>query len=396
MRDGRLIMTAEKRQPGFYQLAGRRMNLDGGDYHPLFAQRGTVGFNQFTDVVELSDKNLAAIFSERGAAHGAGALALINRSLGIDQRGDDPAAFVQDPAAIDYPSPDFYQHSIRLLDPAATGKLAGTQGAYRSPSALPNGDILVSYASNVVSLDNFSGNFDVVTVDPSTGARTPLVAGALDELWPAAIYPRSSIGIFQSRLDEANGATQVNGDPRYADVTFLDVNLLGSLVFQNTRSGRDLTGPPALRAVWESLPPQNGTSFAQLDPAFVTSDDFGQVYSRRRLLGVPDIYEDGSATMRIRGGAPIQLELTTKLSGDVEPVAHLQREEMQFYPGEVVRQGFRRELFDGMCGGCHGSISGQENDIAVNPDILTQASDVIALRKKPTDLSQSSGEDTGP
>jgi hypothetical protein len=148
--------------------------------------------------------------------------------------------------------------------------------------------------------------------------------------------------------------------------------------------------------VWESLPPQNGTSFAQLDPAFVTSDDFGQVYSRRRLLGVPDIYEDGSATMRIRGGAPIQLELTTKLSGDVEPVAHLQREEMQFYPGEVVRQGFRRELFDGMCGGCHGSISGQENDIAVNPDILTQASDVIALRKKPTDLSQSSGEDTGP
>jgi hypothetical protein len=100
--------------------------------------------------------------------------------------------------------------------------------------------------------------------------------------------------------------------------------------------------------------------------------------------------------MRIRGGAPIQLELTTKLSGDVEPVAHLQREEMQFYPGEVVRQGFRRELFDGMCGGCHGSISGRENDIAVNPDILTQASDVIALRKKPTDLSQSSGDDTGP
>ncbi len=56
---------------------------------------------------------------------------------------------------------------------------------------------------------------------------------------------------------------------------------------------------------------------------------------------------------------------------------------MQFYPGEVVRQGFRKDLFNGMCAGCHGSVSGKENDIAVNPDILTQASDVIARSKAP-------------
>lgn len=396
MRDGRLMLVTEKRQPGFYQLAGRRMNLDGGDYHPLFGQRGTVGFNQFTDVVELSDKNLAAIFSERGAAHGAGALALVNRSLGIDQRGDDPAAFVQDPAAIDYPSPDFYQHSIRLLDPAATGKLSGTQGAYKSPAPLPNGDILVSYAANVVALDDFSGNFDIVSINPSTGARTPLVSGGQDELWPAAIYPRSSIGIFTSRLDEANGASQVGGDPRYSDVTILDVNLLASLVFQNTRSGRRIDSGPALRAVWESLPPQGGKTFAELDPSFVASDDFGQVYSRRQLLGVPEIYADGSAAMRLRGGSPILLELMTTLADDGGPAPHLQREEMQFYPGEVVRQGFRRELFDGMCGGCHGSVSGMESDVAVNPDILTQASNVVARGKEPSDLSAPSGEDVGP
>ncbi|RYZ10041.1 MAG: hypothetical protein EOO73_00205 [Myxococcales bacterium] len=396
MRDGRLILVTEKRQPGFYQLAGRRMNLDGGDYHPLFGQRGTIGFNQFTDVVELSDKNLAAIFSERGAAHGAGALALINRSLGVDQRDDDPAAFVQDPAAIGYPSADFYQHSLRMLDPSATGKLSGTQGAYKSPAPLPNGDILVSYAANVVALEDFSGNFDIVSVNPSTGARTPLVTGPSDEIWPAAIYPRSSIGIFESRLDEANGASQLGGDPRYSDVTILDVNVLASLVFQNTRSGRPTQGASALRAVWESLPPQDGKTFAELDSRFVTTDAFGQLYSRRQLLGVPDVFADGSAVMRLRGGSPIQLELMTQLAGDTEPSAHLQREEMQFYPGEVVRQGFRRELFDGLCGGCHGSVSGMENDVAVNPDILTQASDVVARGKRPTDLSQASGEDTGP
>jgi hypothetical protein len=400
MRDGRLMMTTEKRQPGFYQLAGRRMNLDGGDYHPLFGQRSTIGFDQFTEVVELSDKNLAAIMSERGAAHGAGALTLINRSIGIDQLSEDEADYTQDPAAMDFPNHRYYQRSIRLLDEAATGKLAATQGAYRSPAPLPDGNLLISYAANVVALDNFSGNFDIVMVNVSTGERTPLLGGATDELWPAAVYVRPSIGQFRSRLDEANGATQIIDDEAHrgaASVTFLDVNIVSSLLFQNTRSGRLLhEGPNALLGVWESLPPVGAKSFADVDPAFLTSDDFGQVYVRRRLLGTPQVHADGSAAMRIRGGVPILLQVTAQLAGDSEATAHFQREEMQFYPGEVARQGFRRELFDGLCGGCHGSVSGMENEVAVNPDILTQASDVIAFDKGVTDLSVPIGGDEGP
>lgn len=396
MRDGRLMMTTEKRQPGFYQLAGRRINLDGGDYHPLFGQRATIGFNQYTDVVELSDKNLAAILSERGAAHGAGTLALVNRSIGIDQRSEDSADYLEDPAALGYPNYKFYQRSIRILDPAATGKLSGTRGAYKSPAPLPNGDLLVSYDQQVLDLAQFDGNFDIVAVNVSTGTRTPLVNGPKHELWPAAIYARASIGIFKSRLDEANGSSQLGGDPGISEVTFLDVNLLSTLLFQNTRTGRNLQTAPVLRGVWESFPPQNAKSFADADQNFVVSDQFGQVYTRRQLLGVPEVHADGSAAMRVRGGTPIQLEVMAKLAGDAEPMPHLQREEMQFYPGEIVRQGFRRALFDGMCGGCHGSVSGKENEVAVNPDILTQASDVTARRRQPTDLSQSSGPDTGP
>ena len=84
------------------------------------------------------------------------------------------------------------------------------------------------------------------------------------------------------------------------------------------------------------------------------------------------------------------------LNGEGEPTPHLQREEMQFYPGEVVRQGFRKDLFNGMCGGCHGSVSGKEYDIAVNPDILTQASSVIALDNAPEDLTGIVNDDVGP
>ncbi len=103
------------------------MNLDGGDYHPLFGQRDTIGFDQLTDVVELADKNFAAILSENGAVHGAGTLAVINRSVGVDQLSDNPDDYTQRPDAITWPNPSFYQHSLRVLDPAATGKLAGTQ-----------------------------------------------------------------------------------------------------------------------------------------------------------------------------------------------------------------------------------------------------------------------------
>lgn len=390
MSDGRIIFTTEKRAPGFYQLAGRRQNLDGGDYHPLFGQRSTIGFNQFTDVVELSDKNLAAILSDKNAAHGAGALGVVNRSIGVDQRSADPADYTQDPAAIDWPNPDFYQRSIRILDAAATGKLSGTQGAYRNPSPLPNGKIVVSYAPNVVDLGTFSGKFEIVAMDPISGARTPLIAdGADDLLWPVGVFARQNHGVFKSRLDEANGASTIYTDPERTDrsqITFVDVPVLASLLFQNTRTGRMLPpGKPQLE-VWESLPPDPGvTSFAQ-GGSYVTNDQFGDLYVRRRLRGIAPLEKDGSLKVQIPGGMPMVLATNVRLAEDSAPTYHFQREEMQFYPGEWIRQSFRRELFNGMCAGCHGSISGLESEIAVNPDILTQASNVVAREANPLDL----------
>ena len=39
---------------------------------------------------------------------------------------------------------------------------------------------------------------------------------------------------------------------------------------------------------------------------------------------------------------------------------------MVFSPGEYVHQSFKREFFDGLCGSCHGSISGRSIDSALN------------------------------
>ena len=387
MRDGRVLLIAEKRATNFYQLAGRRINLDGGDYHPLFGQRSSIDYNQLTDVVELSDKNLAAILSDRGASHGAGTLAIINRSIGVDQRSSDPADYLHDPAAIDWPNPDFYQKSIHLFDANATGKLEGTQGAFRNPSPLPDGRLLVSYDADVTNLASFSSSFDIAIADPGSGALTTLLASDQDLVWPVSVYARPPQTIFESRPDEANGNTVVYTDERRdrSQITFLDLPLLASLLFQNTRSRRPIP-EGGLIEVWENLPPEPGVVSFETGGQFVDTDGFGAYYLRRQRLGVPQLYDDGSARILIDGGAPISLAVTTQLADEAEPQLHFQREEMQFYPGEFAHQSFRREFFNGLCGGCHGSLSGLETDISADPDILTRASEVIATSRNPTDL----------
>ena len=391
MRDGRVIFTNEKRAPNFYQLAGRRINLDGGDYHPLFGQRSTIDYDQLTGVVELADKNLAMILSERGAERGAGALAVVNRSIGIDELSADPADYTVDATQIGRPANGFFQPSLVVLDPAATGKLAGTQGAYRDPSPLPNGPILVSYAPTATTLSPFSGKFEIVVVDPVTGMRAPLVADATrDLLWPVAVYAKPNLGIFRSRHDEANGATEIRSGPN-ADVTILDLGVLQSLMFQNTRGvGREVSNSNYL-GVWEDLPPEPGVTDFASGGQFVATDGFGPLYVRRQFLGSVGVYSDHSAAMTVPGGVPIVLETEVRLASDRSPSRHSQREATQFYPGERVRQGFRRELFDGLCAGCHGTVTGAEMDGAVKPDVLTQASDVAARDEPPDNLSSRAG-----
>jgi hypothetical protein len=76
---------------------------------------------------------------------------------------------------------------------------------------------------------------------------------------------------------------------------------------------------------------------------------------------------------------------------------HHQKEEVQYYPGEWVTLSFRRELFNNFCGGCHGPTTGKEHDVAVKPDLLSQASKAIAKDKSPIDLvSKTPGEPKAP
>jgi len=64
-----------------------------------------------------------------------------------------------------------------------------------------------------------------------------------------------------------------------------------------------------------------------------------------------------------------------------------QREALTFARGEYTHQSFPGVFFNNLCGSCHGSVSGKPIDAALNPDFLTQASDVSAVSAPAFDLT---------
>ncbi len=365
MADGRVIFTTQKRGRDFHQLAGRRQNLDGGDYHPLFAQRPSVGFESATEIVELPNRNLAIVAGPIDAIDGAGTIAIVNRSIGPDQEDRDPADRT-------------YLSSLTFPAPGAFGAMAG---AFRSPAPLPHGKLFVSCDLDATTLASGPFDFDICYFDPDAGLMIP-VGGAPNraDVDMVAIYGRAQHGVFSSRQDEANGATQIVPGETDAVVRYLDFPLLSTLLFSNTREGRPIDprigGFDVLQA---EPPPSNASSFTGLSS--VVDDESGQYFESLRVLGHVSLAADGSASVRLPAGVPLMLRPTdgdgrALMFGDEAPFAGemIQREAIQFYPGERVKQALPRRFFNGLCGGCHGSITNRELDIAVNVDVLTTAS----------------------
>jgi hypothetical protein len=384
MQDGRLIFTAEKREPGFLELALRRQNLDGGDYHPLYSQRATIGYEQSTGVVELSYKDFAAVMSHPGAQHGAGSLITFNRSIGVDFTSTNPKDYLVDPTCIQSSSPtsvepNFFLHSLHVV---------GADGSYASPSPLPDGQILVAFGSGQPA--SFGGDYDVYVMDPITGNKTKLFGAAgTQETEAVAVYPRATKGIFVSTPDEPNGHTYITPGAPNADVTVLDMGLLASLIFQNTPTGRVTEPDLASFEVWEDMPPElSVSSMPGSCGGNVACDSYGKVYVRRRKLGgfVP-VNADGSAHFAIPGGLPIVLHLADDSESKAKNLPRWQHEEMTFLPGETSHQGMPTLFFDHICSGCHSSVSGKPIDGALNPDFLTEASQVQAVGSQATNLT---------
>ncbi len=393
MNDGRVIFPAEKRAPGFQQVALRRVNLDAGDYHPLYAQRGSIGYTEASEVVELSDKDFATIFREPSTPHGGGVLAVFNRSIGLDFRSTNPADYpidpgVLDPAAPQSLDPQFFLRSLRFPDPSVDARPGKpTTGLYTSPSMLPDARILVSFGA-ASDPATFDGNYDLWIMNKATGQKERLLGEAnAAEVEAVGVYGKLVRPVFTSALDEPNGHTRIVDGPSEATLHVLDLGVYTSLLFQNTPTGRILDPDLKSLEIWEDLPPPVDVDAFDKGGANVAADAFGKVYVRRRQLGTVPFEADSSAKFKIPGGVPIVFHAPDTALSREKKLPRWQREQFSFAPGEIANQAFKRESFGSLCGGCHNSVSGKTNDVALVPDFVTQASQTIARLQPPLGLA---------
>lgn len=368
MREGRVIMTTEKVGDNFYQLSGRRLNWDLTDYHPLLAQRAmspyatfddlatmapSIGYSAATDIREGSDGNFLIILYDVDMTGkpvvpgGGGALAIFNRSIGAFELGrDDPG----------------YLPSVKILDEASATGRAGSPGAYRSPFTLPDGQIMASFAPSTSTLA-----WQLVAVNPRTGARTTLATPpsgrAIVDAVLAYKYPARKL--YENRRQLVFGGTTMD-DKEHAVVHIPDAPMAFSILTGNLRRGRPVD------------------AFRSAD-TLVVKDASGS------LLGTAPLRDDGSVRIRVPSATPVFLSLARGSSTVVDMT-----EEHQFGPGEMISLGIREtftneagktvRLFDAVCGGCHGSVSGKELDVIVSPDALTGASASASQNATPVNI----------
>jgi len=362
MQDGRVSFTAEKATPEFYQLSGRRMNWDLTDYHPLLAQRAqstdtftadlhpSVGYQQATEIREGLDRNFLLILSNAGALGGGGVLATFNRSIGpFEADRVNEVTFVQ---------------SLVIVDPVQRANPA--MGAYRSPFSLPNGEILASYAAKVTDPMTDVPQYALVAVDPTKGTQRPIASDtALSYVEAALGYKRGETELFTNLPQLVFGGH--SGDTAQGSDGILhlpDASVLATLLGANLRRGRNVAAMDAAVAlkVYQEVPPPNASPGGLLGSQ--------QTYTQRTVLGTASLLFDHSVKVLVPGGTPLILEL---IDGNGNPLLTMS-EEHQVQAGEYISPGPPRAVFNNICGGCHGSLSGSDLDVAVNADALTGAS----------------------
>jgi Tol biopolymer transport system component len=371
MREGRITMTTEKASDGFYQLSGRRINWDRTDYHPLLGQRATslyanltdltqtkpsIGYASATDIREGSDGNFLVILSDlkpdgtSALPGGGGALGIFNRSIGPFEQGRSDTGYLA---------------ALRLVDGTAASGHAGATASYRSPVLLPDGQIMVSYASSAST-----GNFDIYAINPNTGAKTQLVTGAGVRVDAVLAYKYPPRALYENRRQLVFGGSD-GGDAAHAVLHMPDAPMVFTLLTGNLRRGRPVD---AFRAARSLVIYSEG-----MCPRGACTATTNGIYESRMMLGSVPLASDGSVRVQLPSQTGVVLELRDDKNNSVVKMT----EEHQMGPGEQISMGIVQPLFDAVCAGCHGSVTGHEVDVRVTPDALTGASASVSANSAP-------------
>jgi hypothetical protein len=324
--------------------------------------RPSVGYSSAVDIREGSNGDFLLIVSDTQASGanalpgGGGALAIFNRSIGPFETDRFDTGYLP---------------SMRLVDGGrATGR-AGAAVSYRHPVSLPDGTIMVAYAPIASAAD-----FEIAAIDPRFpyNRRTLITGAGGVQVDPVLAYKHPPRKLYDNRRQLVFGGDASNDDPARAILHMPDAPVVFTLLTANLRRGRpvDAFRDAKYLAVYaEAMCPTTGC----------TANTNG-IFQQRTMLGRAALRDDGSARISVPAGTGVVLELQ---DGNMKPIVTM-GEEHQLGPAERISMGVKANLFDAVCGGCHGSISGRELDVAVTPDALTGASQSLSQNASPTTI----------
>jgi hypothetical protein len=197
-------------------------------------------------------------------------------------------------------------------------------------------------------------------------------AGGTAQLDAVLAYKYPARPLYDNRRQLVFGGN-AGGDPGHAIVHMPDAPLVFTLLTGNPRRGRPVDAFRKARflAIYtEGLCPGNCTTGAN------------GIFENRQLLGSAPLADDGSVRIQV----PSQTGVVLELQDDKHNTVIKMGEEHQLGPGEQISLGIAEPLFDAVCAGCHGSITGHEVDVRVTPDALTGASASASANATPVQI----------
>ena len=345
------------------------------DYHIFFGI--TPDADRFTSFRELPDGRALVIVGDNDQLWEGGALGIVDRNMGPVLPEGERASDASLPG---------YAPALQLVDPAVVidPEVPSLGGLYRDPVALPDGSLLAAWTPG--PFDPFDStaapDFRVVRLTLSEAAEgcvdltcTPQIDTA--EVWidavgvndhsPQPIYARPS-------HYESSFALDPEAPSRFSMVDIaVNDGVMGNLFPSGTK--RFLENVSYVRFI-EALPsPSDKISPIEDFPGRAASTTTLGVHMPARILGEVELHDDNSLYIEVPSGVSFRTQLLDERRMNIG-VQH--NRWLYVWPGQHFSQSTQRELYEGLCGGCHGSVSGDAEALLQPPDTMTQATVTLA------------------
>lgn len=365
---GTLAFTMQRTIGGRYEAPVLRMPLDHNKaYHgdpELHIHHGVSLDGEIVYAMRtMPDGRFVCTLFDRDSAWRGGRLALFER-----QFGPELPLGVEDQAAV-----GGFRHAFDAVDPAVATGGVSEGGAYRRPSPLPDGRLLVSWSPGPLDLSDAgaSPDYGVYLVSLADDGSRPLLARRELLIDEPGVADFDAEPIVRRPLED-DPAHEPAWDPTRREPT-------GVLALRHVQT---------LEAVFSNLE-QRGVKILRDDLAYArlveavleSPNDMAAAPAGPGVTGVARVLAEiplrgGSIYARVPADRPFRLQL---LDRDRMAVGAQHNRWIHVAPGETFPGGVSPALYPALCAGCHGGASGDRADVGGPvPDAVTAASMTLA------------------